>query len=268
MTDRTAPTKPAATKPAAAAQAWPWGPVAGILIVLAIFFGAQIIGQIIVSIYPALQGWSEGRATDWLTSNAAVQFLYILAVEALTMWMLYMVLRSRKQHFRDLGLLRPRLRDLGTTLAAYPVYFILNAVATLGAAALFHLDTEQRQQTGFETATSTTDLALTFVSLVILPPIVEEIVMRGFLFTSLKKGMPVIRAAIVTSIIFAIAHLQFGSGAPLLWLAAIDTFVLSLVLCYLRQRTGSLWAGIGLHALKNGLAFFVLFIAPRLGWQI
>jgi hypothetical protein len=87
--------------------------------------------------------------------------------------------------------------------------------------------------------------------------------MRGFLFSSLKRGMTVVVAAIVTSSIFAIAHLQFGSDAPLLWLAAIDTFVLSLVLCYLRQKTGSLWPCIGLHMIKNGLAFTVLFLIPE-----
>jgi membrane protease YdiL (CAAX protease family) len=42
--------------------------------------------------------------------------------------------------------------------------------------------------------------------------------------------------------------------------AALDTFTLSLVLCYLRQKTDSLWPGIMLHALKNGLAFMSLFL--------
>ena len=42
-------------------------------------------------------------------------------------------------------------------------------------------------------------------------------------------------------------------------LAAATAFVLSLVLIYLREKTGSLWASITLHAIKNGVAFVALF---------
>ena len=54
--------------------------------------------------------------------------------------------------------------------------------------------------------------------------------------------------------------MEFGSGQPLLWVAALDTFTLSMVLCYLRQETDSLWPGILLHALKNCIAFITLFV--------
>jgi membrane protease YdiL (CAAX protease family) len=73
-----------------------------------------------------------------------------------------------------------------------------------------------------------------------------------------KFSFPV--AAVATSLLFALGHLQFGSGAPLLWVAGLDTFVLSVVLCYLREKTGSLWPGIMIHAAKNAVAFSVLFL--------
>ena len=34
----------------------------------------------------------------------------------------------------------------------------------------------------------------------------------------------------------------------------------NLVLIYLREKTGSLWASITLHACKNGVAFAALFV--------
>jgi membrane protease YdiL (CAAX protease family) len=46
----------------------------------------------------------------------------------------------------------------------------------------------------------------------------------------------------------------------LLYIAAIDTFTLSLILVYLREKTGGLWSSMGLHAIKNGIAFVSLFI--------
>jgi membrane protease YdiL (CAAX protease family) len=242
--------------------------LAAIIGVIVIYFGSMILGQLLLSTYPALRRMSAGQTERWLADDPAAQFAYVVTVEVLTLWFLYLVLQRRRISFAMLGFIKPRLHDLLATLAAYPPYFLLNAAAVLSATAIFHLDSGQQQQIGFDKVTTPIELIMTFISLVILPPIVEEIVMRGFLFGSLKNSMSVVRAALLTSLIFAIAHLQFGSGAPLLWVAAIDTFVLSLVLCYLRQRTGSLWPGIGLHALKNCLAFVTIFVLPHLHYSL
>ena len=83
---------------------------------------------------------------------------------------------------------------------------------------------------------------------------------RGFLYTGLRRRMKPLLSAFIASLVFALAHLQLGSGAPPLYVAAIDTFVLSLILIALRERTGSLWSGIIVHALKNGFAFAAIFI--------
>ncbi len=241
----------------------PVAPWLAVIFVLAIYFGSMAIGQIALSVYPLLQGWSVARTNIWL-NNPICQFVYVALVEAVTVGFVALFLKSRRLAWSKIGLVRYKLHDLGVTLLAYPPYFVLNAIVAIAGAALFHVNNSQSQQTGFESARSPSDLVFTFISLVVLPPIVEEIVMRGFLFGSLKSRFRVIPAALITSVIFATAHLQFGSGAPLLWSAALDTFVLSLVLCYIRQKTGSLWPGIGLHALKNGVAFFALFILPKL----
>ena len=37
-------------------------------------------------------------------------------------------------------------------------------------------------------------------------------------------------------------------------------FALSIVLCGLREITGTIHAGILLHMLKNGIAFYLLFV--------
>jgi len=94
----------------------------------------------------------------------------------------------------------------------------------------------------------------------VLPPLIEETVFRGFVYSGLRTKLKPVVAALITSAVFASLHLEFGNGKPLLWVAALDTFTLSMVLCYLRQKTNSLWPGIVLHALKNGLAFMSLFV--------
>jgi membrane protease YdiL (CAAX protease family) len=66
-------------------------------------------------------------------------------------------------------------------------------------------------------------------------------------------------AVVVTSLFFGAAHLELGSGGPLVWAAAVDTFLLSVVLCFLRERSGALYAGMLVHMANNLVAFGVHF---------
>jgi len=98
------------------------------------------------------------------------------------------------------------------------------------------------------------------VSLVVLPPLAEETAMRGFLYTGLKRLFPWTVSGMLVSLLFGAAHLAEGGASGPLWIGAIDTFTLSLVLVFLREKTGNLWAGVALHATKNFVAFYALFI--------
>jgi membrane protease YdiL (CAAX protease family) len=145
-------------------------------------------------------------------------------------------------------------------LLGLPAYLLLYFVA-LSIITRFvpHLNVNQKQQLGFNNPAGATQLILTFISLVVLPPIAEEIIFRGLIYTSLKKKLPIWLAAIVTCGLFAAGHLSEGGSSGPLYIAAIDTFSLSLVLIYIREKTGRLYAGMTLHALKNCIAFIALF---------
>ena len=172
-----------------------------------------------------------------------------------------MVCPTAKSGVGKYRLAKFKLTDPLLTLAGFAVYFISYSILLTIATHIFPaINVNQKQQLGFQNASGSRDLILTFISLVVLPPFVEETVFRGFIFTGLRNNLKWWWSALLTSVIFASAHLEFGSGQPLLWSAAIDTFTLSMVLCYLRQKTDSLWPGILLHALKNCIAFVALFI--------
>jgi membrane protease YdiL (CAAX protease family) len=160
-----------------------------------------------------------------------------------------------------IGLKKPRWSDLLHGLLAVPLYFLLYLIVV---AVVSHfvpaLNVDQKQEIGFDNVQGGAALVMTFISLVILPPLAEEIMVRGFLYSTLKKALPMIWAVILTSALFAAAHLSEGGSGGLLYIAALDTFVLSLILIYLREKTGSLWASITLHACKNGIAILALFL--------
>lgn len=240
----------------------PWGPVAGVLVGLGVFIGSQI--GVAIAFALALRGFgpSMGLGDDWISESVIGQFLFILIAEVAAIGGIIWYIKHRGGTLAQIGLNRPTLWHVVIALAGFGAYFVAYIVVALLASALLPvIDVDQRQDIGFETAVLPPELLLTFVSLAILPPLAEEIVFRGFMFAGLRRAWPFITATLITSVVFAAGHLLGGmSGEPLLWIAAIDTFVLSLVLCYLREKSGSLWPSIYVHGIKNSMAFSVLFL--------
>jgi membrane protease YdiL (CAAX protease family) len=186
------------------------------------------------------------------------QFYFVLFSDALMLLGLWLFLRARRNGFGQLGFGRkPAVRDAGYALAGYAVYFIAFFVVAAFIVPMIGINTEQRQELGFDNLFTQAEKIMGLVALVLLPPFIEETIFRGFLFTGLRKKMTFVWVAVITSAFFASPHL-LASSHGLLWVAGIDTFILSLVLCYLRERTGALWAPIAVHAIKNAIAFSLL----------
>jgi CAAX protease family protein len=239
----------------------PWNPWLAVGAVLFIYVFTQFVGIELVAIYPALRHWSGTVTNNWLSNDIFAQFFYVLIAEILTVTLVWWFLRIFKSSLRVIGLVKPKLEDIGYALSGLVIYFpAYIGIVTLLSNLIPALNVNQTQQIGFQNPGGILQYILVFISLVILPPIAEEIVFRGFLYTSLRKKLPVVWAALFTSLLFAAPHLLEGGSGGLLWIAGIDTFILSLTLCWLRQKTDRLYAGMGLHALKNFVAFASLYL--------
>jgi membrane protease YdiL (CAAX protease family) len=91
--------------------------------------------------------------------------------------------------------------------------------------------------------------------------IAEEVLFRGFAFHNLRVGRPFGRAALLSLLLFAIAHLYLFTYMPLA-LALFATF-LSLAsaypLAYLFERSNNtIWAPAVLHTQVHAISFFVV----------
>ncbi len=238
----------------------PWGPWVGIAYAAFVFLASQFLVAYVLYAIADGRGLKGAAASDWL-STVPMQFLFILLAEALTFGGIAWFVRRRKARLAQIGLTRFRWEYVAWALGGFAVYFVVYVVLYYFVAKFVPgINVNQEQDIGFKDVSGTVPLLLTFVSLVVLPPIVEETVFRGFIFTGLRGKYRFILAAVVTSALFATAHLEFGSGKPLLWIAAIDTFTLSMVLCYIREKSGSILPTMFIHAIKNCLAFLVLYI--------
>lgn len=237
-----------------------WDGYDAVLVTAGIYLISQMLAGFILVFALLLQG-AGGDLNEQLQTSTTTQFFYILCVEVLTLGSLQYLLKMRGNGLKMLGLKKPNGKDLLYTLIGLGMYLPLLYVSLQLAEVVFpSINMDQKQQIGFETAQGNWNLFLVFLSLVVLPAVTEEILARGFLYLGLKKHLKRIWAILITSGIFAVAHLQLGSGAPPLWTAAIDTFVLSGVLIFIRDKTGKLWAPIGLHFIKNYLTFLALFV--------
>ncbi len=240
-----------------------WTPFESVVMTIGIFVFSNILAGALIGIALASMGTEDISA--FIDSSTLTNFVYMLMFELIIVAALLAFIKRRGAAFSSIGLKRPQPKDLLFALIGFGAYFAMYIGVYLVAQEFIPwIDFEQEQELGFSTDVTGPALALVFVSLVIIAPIAEEIICRGFLFSGLRTKLAFIPAAIITSVIFAAAHLQIGYDAPLLWVAAIDTFILSMVMVYMRERTNSLASPIFLHMIKNGLAFIALFVAPRL----
>jgi membrane protease YdiL (CAAX protease family) len=90
---------------------------------------------------------------------------------------------------------------------------------------------------------------------VVFAPFVEEIFFRGFLFQGFRQKYGWVRAILLSSAIFAVAHLDPASLIP--------TFILGVVIAYLFHRSNSIWPGIILHFLVNAFGLSGAYFATH-----
>lgn len=86
--------------------------------------------------------------------------------------------------------------------------------------------------------------------------VVEELFFRVVLFVLLRQRMRFAYAAILSSVLFALAH-EVTAWLPV--------FALGLGLAYLYEKRHSLWTNALAHATLNAISFLLLFLLPDIG---
>jgi membrane protease YdiL (CAAX protease family) len=96
-------------------------------------------------------------------------------------------------------------------------------------------------------------LGLMTAAAVIVAPLCEEIVFRGYFYPVLKKFGGAWPAAVCSSLVFAAAHGSLASLLPL--------FLFGGLLVFIYEKTGSIWAPIAVHFCFNGVTVIVQLLA-------
>ena len=91
---------------------------------------------------------------------------------------------------------------------------------------------------------------------VVVAPVAEEIIFRGYFYGVIRCFGGRIPALLTSSLLFAAIHVHLPSIPGL--------FILAVILCFLYERTASLWAPIALHAAFNASTIIFLILWPEL----
>ncbi len=148
---------------------------------------------------------------------------------------------------------------IATWLVCYPIVIALSQMIAL----LLHWFFEKPEvdQVAVKAIKMTLDdpylFGSTFICMILLVPVLEEMLFRGFLQTWLGGLFSRKTSIVLTSIVFALFHFSYSQGLRNVeFIAAL--FVLSCFLGYIYERQGSLWAPIGLHVFFNTISVLTI----------
>ena len=233
------------------------GPLRVTVSAILIFLVSQIIAVFIAEL--AISIFNPHRHLS-LDNSIPGQFAYILAAEGLAAYLAIKLVQRRGLSLAVIGLgRRPKLNDLTKAAIGFAAFWGVLIVLGIIISNVSPDLNNEKQNLGFNDISTGGQNALAFIALVVIPPLGEETLIRGYLYSGLRQVWRFWPALLFTSLLFGVAHLEFGSGGPLVWAAALDTFFLSIVLCFLREKTGALYAGMLVHMLNNLFAFHFTF---------
>ena len=190
-------------------------------------------------------------------ANALYQAAVYAAAMVVIIKLSARIKKEAKTTREELGLTGlPTWTDIGLAPVSFIAYIIIGGAIMAVAEALLSrfswFDANQAQDVGFKLLSSPFDRIIAFIALVVVAPICEEIVFRGWLYGKLRCKMSMGAAILVVSVFFGIMHGQWNVG--------INVFALSILLCLEREVTGTIYASILTHMIKNGIAYALLYV--------
>jgi membrane protease YdiL (CAAX protease family) len=227
-------------------------------------FGLTIVGGLIVAIVAAALGASVSDPSPGV--NIGLTFFQNCALISAALFFAHMAGRPWP---KDFGLRSPAAgideplarraalkRAVGLLLAVWVGFYVVSAIWV----AALNLDEHQTLPDELGVGGSALNLVLVVILITIIAPLGEELFFRGYFFGALRNWHGWLPAAIITGAVFGAIHI---GSAPIGLTVPLAFFGFGL--CFLYQRTGSLYPCIALHALNNSVA---LGLTQHWSWQI
>jgi membrane protease YdiL (CAAX protease family) len=209
-------------------------------------FAITVVVSVLAGAIAALFGADIGGDTP----PALVVVLTLLQAVILAGTAIFLASRTRRPRAWHFGLRRARLwPSVGWAALGFLGFVIF--VTTYSA--LLSPEGDQSVTEDLGADESTLALVAAGIVVIVVAPIAEEFFFRGFFYGALRSRLGVLAAAAVDGLVFGLIHF---TGSDTLELLPILGF-LGFVFCLVYERTRTLYAVIGLHALNNAVAYGV-----------
>jgi hypothetical protein len=213
-----------------------------------------VVSAIVVGIYLRSTGAGPLSLTH-PTLGLALGLQIILDI-AIVVFLVLILPRLARLSLRDLGFTVPTWRQVGiAVLGAIAMVLVVNL---LGSAieSFFHV---KHQQDVIKIALSINKSGMKAVFAVVAlvgAPLMEEFSFRIFIFNAVRRHWGFWGGAIVSAIVFGLAHADPYAFVPL----AIG----GIILCTVYYKTRNAWTSMITHALFNSVTIVALFVDPAL----
>ncbi|HKU67619.1 MAG TPA: type II CAAX endopeptidase family protein [Candidatus Baltobacteraceae bacterium] len=99
---------------------------------------------------------------------------------------------------------------------------------------------------------------------IVLAPLFEEAVFRWTLFNAMRRWWGFWPGAIVSSLLFGLAHSQPPFTPAMFACISFPLAVGGIILCYVYAKTNNAWTSFLTHGAFNGLSLVLLILFPQL----
>jgi uncharacterized protein len=224
-----------------------WG--ASLALAMALF---QNLGALGFLYYWDFAHPGEPIARTQLSAHGGLLAFALLLSAPPLLGLLALAVRLSRYSLRDyLALRRPGWREL--ILGVAVLGSVLFGVGML--AGVTGQETPDFMAGTYNSAREAGMLPLLAFSFVLLAPLQEELLFRGFFYRGLAPRLGVWPAILLTAAAWSITHVQYR------WFFVAEIFLLGIVLGWLRARSGSTLLTAILHAMINALALLTVSLS-------
>ncbi len=200
-------------------------------------------------------GFDAAHWADIAHDGVAVTILICVSTPVQIALLAFLARRAGVTATEYLGLTVPRGRDFALAFVAVVVLIAVgdgfNRLRGEDIVTPFQFDI-------YRTASAADWLPFLWITVVVVAPIGEETLFRGFLFRSWNRSPRDAWVAIaVTALLWAAVHVQYELTVM------GEVFVIGLAFGWVRWRTGSTLPTILMHCLLNGAGMLETFLALR-----
>jgi membrane protease YdiL (CAAX protease family) len=236
------------------------------LLSLAVFVGMLALGAIALVASLVILLFSHGFDTV-ATQHALLSMPGIeaqAATEAVVVVFLLLVLPPLAgTTLAGLGFRKVRAQSVAVALAGAAAMFVVTIAVGSALATLLHVKTNEAAIQVFMHLTGAAQKAGFALFAVVIAAFVEELVFRIFLFNAIRRWTSFWPAAIASSLLFGLAHIQSAVPAQIVALS-VPLACAGVILCAVYARTNNAWMSMITHGTFNAISLLLLLVAPKL----